>query len=219
MEAALQRRSGKLEQDQYGQRARRAHSGRHATRSHSDRKAFADRARDELNQTLSLVGLKVREDGAVARAARATTGSEALTRTSQLRTLLEGRGAHAQVLVYCRPELLRSDFYEAVFEAVKGMGSRVRGMTQLDADGYALIESTMAGKDPILKINRGMTVTERNEQLGIANLAKGLFSAFRNPAAHEPKLEWHMTEADALDVLGTLSLIHRRLDNATLTKN
>ena len=36
----------------------------------------------------------------------------------------------------------------------------------------------------------------------------------RNPAAHEPKLYWTMSELDALDVLGTLSMIHRRLDTA-----
>ena len=72
----------------------------------------------------------------------------------------------------------------------------------------------MAGKNPILKINDAATVTERNEQLGIANLAKGLFGAFRNPAAHEPRREWAMTEQDPLDVLGTLSLVHRRLDAA-----
>ena len=31
---------------------------------------------------------------------------------------------------------------------------------------------------------------------------KGVFAAFRNPAAHEPKIVWTMTEQDALDVLG-----------------
>ncbi|WP_276309372.1 TIGR02391 family protein [Cryobacterium aureum] len=48
-----------------------------------------------------------------------------------------------------------------------------------------------------------------------SSLAKGLFSAFRNPVAHEPRIEWVLTEQDALDVLGTLSMIHRRLDSAT----
>jgi uncharacterized protein (TIGR02391 family) len=70
----------------------------------------------------------------------------------------------------------------------------------------------MGGQDPKLRINKGVTKTERDEQLGVANLTKGLFSAFRNPAAHEPRITWAMTEQDALDVLATLSLIHRRLD-------
>lgn len=68
---------------------------------------------------------------------------------------------------------------------------------------------------PLLRINDGSTRTKRDEQLGVANLAKGLFSAFRNPAAHEPRIHWQLSEQDALDVFGTLSLIHRRLDAAT----
>ena len=36
----------------------------------------------------------------------------------------------------------------------------------------------------------------------------------RKSAAHEPRLEWSLTEQDALDALGTVSLVHRRLDQA-----
>lgn len=181
-----------------------------------DRAAEAHQSRDELNQVLSLVGLRVRDDGKVARATKAQTTDEAQDRTERLRTLLDRRGAHAEVLAYCRPELLRNDYYEAVFEAIKGLGSRMRQLTGLDADGYGLVESAMAGSSPQLRINTLQTRTQRDEQLGVANLAKGLFSAFRNPAAHEPRAEWTLTEQDALDVLGTLSMIHRRLDGATL---
>ncbi len=58
--------------------------------------------------------------------------------------------------------------------------------------------------------------TQRDEQFCVANLAKGLLSAFRNPAAHEPRIEWSLTEQDVPDVLGTLSMIHRRTDHAVL---
>ncbi|BDB63275.1 MULTISPECIES: TIGR02391 family protein [unclassified Rhodococcus (in: high G+C Gram-positive bacteria)] len=180
------------------------------------RKAQADVARDQLTQVLSLVGMRVRDDGKVARSPLARTDTEALDRTEHLRSLLVRRQTHEAVLTYCRPDLLRTDFYEAVFEAIKGLGSRIRQLSQSDGDGYALIDATMCGKAPVLAINSLSTRTERDEQLGIANLAKGLFSAFRNPVAHEPRLEWQMSEQDALDVLGTLSMIHRRLDRATV---
>jgi len=45
-----------------------------------------------------------------------------------------------------------------------------------------------------------------------------VFSAFRNPGAHQPKLAWHVAEADALDLLCTLSLVHRRLDKAVVLR-
>jgi hypothetical protein len=47
---------------------------------------------------------------------------------------------------------------------------------------------------------------------------RGLFNAVRNPQAHTPKLLWHLYEADALDLLGTVSLLHRRLDTAVLPR-
>lgn len=170
--------------------------------------------RDELNQHLSLMGLRVRDDGKVARTDPTSTDVEAAARTTRLRTLLTQRSAHAEVLTYCRPELVRSDYYEAVFEAIKGLGSRLRQMTGEDLDGPKLVETVMEGRSPRLLINPGHTETQRNEQRGVALLAKGLFAAFRNPAAHEPRLHWTMSEHDALDVLGTLSLVHRRLDSA-----
>ena len=120
------------------------------------------------------------------------------------------------MLTYCRPELLRKDYYEAVFEAIKGLGSRLRQLTGVDGDGYALVEDAMAGSTPRIRLNALQTRTQRDEQRGVANLTKGLFSAFRNPAAHEPRIEWTLSEQDALDVLGTLSMIHRRLDMATV---
>ena len=78
-------------------------------------------------------------------------------------------------------------------------------MTELVETAIGTTDPDQPGADPERRGQRAA---------GVAKLAKGLFSAFRNPAAHEPKLLWAMTEQDALDVLGTLSLIHRRLDQA-----
>ena len=49
------------------------------------------------------------------------------------------------------------------------------------------------------------------------NLIKGVFGAFRNTAAHAPQIHWAVSEQDALDILTTLSLVHRRLDAAIQT--
>jgi len=71
-----------------------------------DRKRAADVARDDMDQALSIVGLRVLDDGRVATAKVARTDAEALARTKRLRSMLEQRAAHAQVLAYCREELL-----------------------------------------------------------------------------------------------------------------
>lgn len=181
-----------------------------------DRQAKAAVARDELTQVLSLSGYRVREDGRIGPATKAATASEASARSERLRTHLTERGAHPEVVRYCREELLRKDCYEAVFEAVKGLGTRLREKSGLDEDGRALVQAALRGKQPRVLVTDCSTVTERNEQEGVALIAEGVFAAFRNPAAHEPRLVWEVSEQDALDVLGTLSMIHRRLDAARL---
>jgi uncharacterized protein (TIGR02391 family) len=175
----------------------------------------AAEARDRLNQVLSLVGLKVTAEGKVARTPVAKTDQEALDRGERLKSLLVKRRCHASVLEHCRPHLAKNDYYEVVFEAVKGLGGRLSEMAGVDEDGYKAVEAALTRPSPKVRLNALVTATDRNEQVGIANLCKGLFSAFRNPAAHETRLSWMMTEQDALDVLGALSLIHRRLDAAT----
>ena len=66
----------------------------------------------------------------------------------------------------------------------------------------------------LLAINPFKTETQRGEQHGFMNLLKGLYGTIRNPIAHDPKVEWDMTEQDALDILTMISLVHRKLDQA-----
>jgi uncharacterized protein (TIGR02391 family) len=152
----------------------------------ADNQGGFERMRAHLNLSLAFNGLEMMKDGTCASRAVATTHDEA------------------------------EDCFNAVFEATKGLAERVRKITGLDLDGHDLVAAALEGKDPIVKLNSWKSITERNEQRGIANLMKGAFSAFRNPSAHEPKVLWPISEADALDLLSTLSLIHRRLDQAVI---
>ncbi len=45
---------------------------------------------------------------------------------------------------------------------------------------------------------------------------EGLFSTFRNQAAHAPKVAWATSRSDALDMLTLASMLHRRLDKADI---
>jgi hypothetical protein len=78
---------------------------------------------DSLNERLLLVGLKVRDDGKVAKTAQtATTVDQAVRIAGRLRTELTRRGTHPEVLRYCEEELVRRSIFHAVFEATKGPG-------------------------------------------------------------------------------------------------
>lgn len=70
---------------------------------------------------------------------------------------------------------------------------------------------------PLLACNKLQTPTDKSEQRGVAALLRGIFAAFRNPTAHEPKIAWFISELDALVALSTMSLLHRKLDTCVVT--
>jgi len=178
-----------------------------------DREAFAWR-RDELNVVLAFSGFYVREDGKVGHADKATTLVAARARAGRLKAALESRAVHAEVLNYCRAELLDENYFHAVFEATKGVAERIRLLSGLSSDGADLVNKAFAGQQAVLALGSLTTESEKSEQKGFANLLIGLFGAVRNPLAHAPKTNWPMSEQDALDILTLMSLIHRKLDRS-----
>jgi hypothetical protein len=55
-----------------------------------------------------------------------------------------------------------------------------------------------------------------DEQTSFVNLIKGHSGMFRNPVAHDPRLNRTVIDEELLELLTTLSMVHRRLDNAQL---
>jgi uncharacterized protein (TIGR02391 family) len=125
------------------------------------------------------------------------------------------------VLRFCKAELLEKNFFHAVLEAAKSVFERLRSMTALTSDGAALADaalSSIASGVPLLAINSLQTESEQSEQKGFVNLLKGIAGMVRNVHAHAPRISWAIEEVDALDVLTTISFIHRRLDQAVPTR-
>ncbi|MDH7797912.1 MULTISPECIES: TIGR02391 family protein [unclassified Beijerinckia] len=185
------------------------------TRWVGKREAF-ERLRARLNQALMLMGLVVKETGDLVEIDTAGTLSEAERRARELRADLLSRDIHPDVAMFCRSELLTDNYFHAVLEAVKSIGDKLRVRTGLLDDGAVLIDRALGGDLPILAINRRATKSEVDEQKGFVSLVKGTFGMFRNPAAHEAKLNWKMSREDAEDLMSLVSLIHRRLDKATM---
>ena len=176
-----------------------------------DMEAFRWR-RDELNVVLAFSGFYVRDDGKVGNADKATTLSAARARAGRLKAALESRNVHAEVLSYCRAELLDENYYHAVFESTKGVAERIRLMLGLTLDGAELVNRVFSIQNPILVLGPLASESQKSEQKGFSTLLVGLFGAVRNPLAHAPKTNWPMSEQDALDILTLVSLIHRKLD-------
>lgn len=172
--------------------------------------------RANLNRALAFSGLAVEASGKLVGVTVAATLGEAARRAQELRADLLSRNVHPDVLQFCRAELVVDNYFHAVLEATKSIFDKVRAKTGFTEDGAPLVDKAFAGDAPKLAINLLATESQKSEQKGFANLLKGTFGMFRNPTAHEARVHWMMTKEDAEDLLSLASMIHRRLDAATV---
>lgn len=175
---------------------------------------------DRLNGVLTFVSLRVNDDGRVAKGAHSTTLDDASRNATSLREELRRRGTHVEVLRYCSVELLKKNNFHASLEATKSVFERLRRLAGVGGDGAGLVDAVLSlGKAgvPLIAINSLASQTDRDEQTGFANLIKGLSGMFRNPVAHDPRLLRGVSDEQLLELVTTLSMVHRRLDTATVT--
>jgi uncharacterized protein (TIGR02391 family) len=187
---------------------------------HVGRRDYFESERGKLDGVLAFAGLSLGEDGKLCEVQTASTLTEAEAMASALRIALIERKVHPDVLKFCRAELVVDNYFHAVFEAAKSVAEKLRQKTGLASDGSQLVDEALGSGQagfPRLAFNSLTTPSERNEQSGLMNLIKGLFEAFRNTSAHAPRIHWNISEQDALDILTTMSLVHRRLDEAVRT--
>ena len=178
-----------------------------------DAELFESR-RHAVNKQLAFEGLEIDETGkAVALSEKACRLTDIELKVKGLKSKLEQRNTHNAIVAYCRAELIADNYFHAVMEANKGLFQRIRDISGVEADGNRLIEQVFS-TNPVIIINNYISQSEKDEHAGFCNLLKGLCSMFRNPLAHEPKVEWPISEQDALEILGIISYCHRRLDKA-----
>lgn len=166
-----------------------------------------ERLRNAINQQLAFVGYDLKADGRYREIKVASTISDVQIKADNLKQELESRNAHREVFKYCKVELLQNNYFHSVLEANKGLFQRIRDLSGIQTDGNTLIEQVFSS-NPILIINNYQSSSERNEHNGFCNLLKGLCAMFRNPTAHKPKVDWDVTEQDALEILGIISYCH-----------
>ena len=168
--------------------------------------------RNDLNQVLLTSGLEVKSDGNIHFTTVATTIDEVKRRTRNLERLLRQRYVHGNVLKYCKEELLQENYFHSVFEAAKSLSDRVRELTSLTLDGSELFEKVFKVSNPYLAINQLATDSQQNQQKGLCKMLCGIHSMVRNVTAHEPRIKWIIDENEAVDILCTISFLHKQLD-------
>lgn len=172
------------------------------------------------NRALSFAGYFVSEEGKIQRMSPSKTIEEAIQAANRLMSELQRREVHPDVIRFCRSEILQEDYFHAILEAAKGLAETLRSRVGSKDDGWKLVDfafSAERGCLPRLAFNSLQSETERSEQQGLAALMKGIFSLYRNPTAHVPRVTRPTDERETLEALTLISMLYRRLDQAVPT--
>ena len=124
------------------------------------------------------------------------------------------RNYHAEIVKHSKNLFLQQNYFHSVFESTKAFNNAVKTKSNSEKDGQDLMMAVFS-LSGVLKLNTGMTETERNVQDGVKFLSGGLMRAVRNPTAHEPALDWQINKQECLDFLSMISFLYNQLDKAT----
>ena len=77
------------------------------------------------------------------------------------------------------------NYVTSIQTAILFLSRTIQEKADLDLDGVRLVDQAFGGDEPKLRLNKFQTATERSEQRGFHSIISGLYSAIRNPRAHE----------------------------------
>jgi uncharacterized protein (TIGR02391 family) len=86
-------------------------------------------------------------------------------------------------------------YRDAVLNGIIATFALLRTRTGLDLDGVDLVNKAFSERYPYLIVGDLNTESGRNAQLGVMQLARGLFQGIRNPAAHNVFISLSLTQA------------------------
>ena len=191
-----------------------------APKRYDDNKQF-EIHRAAINEKLLYEGYEINEKGEILQCKKAQTITEAKERSQKIKTKIRGMKIHSEIAKYCDEEWLNEDYFHAMEEVAKSVFDRMRKMTGIQQDGADLVNACFAiGKSriPVLALNRLESVSEQSEQKGFVNFCIGFYGLYRNPKAHNARVNEDVKLEQFAEVLVVASIIHERLDHAFLTR-
>lgn len=166
----------------------------------------------QVNRPLMLFGLQMTNEGKLIKVEAATTITEVERRTRSLVSELQKRHIHHDVIKCCKEEYLQKNYFHAVFEAAKSLSEKVREKTGMLEDGSFLFNTAFSVTNPKLAVNSLQTSSEKNIQNGLKEMLNGVTHMVRNVTAHELKIKRVVNGQEAIDILTTISFLHKQLD-------
>lgn len=105
----------------------------------------------------------------------------------------------------------------AVEEGYKALNNLVKNRTGLTGDGAGLMTKAFSADKPVLRLNELRTQSQRDQQIGYAQIFAGAMTGIRNPRAHEHR---YLDEPHAaLELLSLANHLFRQATEAKRTRS
>lgn len=126
----------------------------------------------------------------------------------------DARNVHADLPAEVRRLFDNGHCAQATLEAFKFVDEEMQRISKSSDFGTSLMMRALGGNTPAVRLNPGMTGSEKNEQEGFKFLFAGAMQGIRGPRAHTSGLS---DDPDTcLDHLSLASMLLRKLDDAGL---
>jgi uncharacterized protein (TIGR02391 family) len=150
-------------------------------------------------------------EGIARRAYRFTDAAATPLRTAHA---FEARDVHPDLPGEVRNLFDNGHYAQATLEAFKFLDEEVQRISGSSEYGMSLMMRAFGGNSPTLKLNAGLSLSDKNEQEGFKLLFAGAIQGVRNPRGHTSGI---VDDPDmCLDHLSLASMLLRRLDEAGL---
>lgn len=101
-------------------------------------------------------------------------------------------------------------YSQSTFEAFKLLDNTVKDLSSISESGFKLMMAAFNETAPKIELNKLITASDKDEQLGFRHIFAGVMAAIRNPRGHEIKTD---TIDLCLDHLSVASVLFRTLEN------
>ena len=103
------------------------------------------------------------------------------------------------------------NFTGAIIDAIYFLSDLIREKSGLASDGVSLINHAFGGNSPKLKVNKLQSASDKNIQLGIAQILRGVYQAIRNPRSHEKHQD---SKSDADTIISFVDYLIKIIDQS-----
>ncbi len=104
----------------------------------------------------------------------------------------------------------------AILDSILFLTDTIRNKSGLEGDGASLVGQAFGGENPRIKLNKLQTDSERDEQKGVQEILKGIYTGIRNPRSHDAIKD---EESSADSIIGFINFLLGLVDNSQLSFN